>query len=193
MAGHARYTALFDACVLYPVATADSLMSLATTGLFTAKWTIKIEEEWIRSLENNRPDLIGKLQHRRDQMRNAVPDWQIPTSAWKTLAPTLKLPDDGDVHVLAAAIVGHADCIVTTNLKDFPATVLDLYGIEAIHPDDFIVNQLDLDQFKALAAFKEMRSRWKKKDGIPEEFALALERNGLVATAQRLREAAALI
>ena len=126
-------------------------------------------------------------------MRSAVPDWKIPSSAWEAMAPSLKLPDTNDVHVLAAAIASHADCIITTNLRDFPLKVLGLYGIEAIHPDNFIVNQLDLDQLTALAAFKEMRSRWKKKDTTSEEVASALERNGLVATAQRLRDATALI
>ena len=29
MAGHVRYTALLDACVLYPLATTDALMNLA--------------------------------------------------------------------------------------------------------------------------------------------------------------------
>lgn len=74
MAGHARYTALLDACVLYPLAMADALMSLATAGFFAAKWTTEIEGEWIRSLEQNRPDLVGKLSVRRDSMREAVPD-----------------------------------------------------------------------------------------------------------------------
>lgn len=50
MAGHARYTALLDACVLYPLAMTDALMSLATAGFFAAKWTTRIEDEWIRSL-----------------------------------------------------------------------------------------------------------------------------------------------
>lgn len=193
MAGHPRYTALLDACVLYPVAIADALVSLAVTGLFAAKWTIKIEQEWMRSLEEQRPDLLGKLVYRRDQMREAVVDWEVPTAAWEALAPCLTLPDPNDVHVLAAAIAGHADCIVTANRKDFPAGILGVYGIEAIHPDDFIVSQLDLDPFIALTAFKEMRARWKKPDSTPEQFAQAMERNGLVATAQRLREAAGLI
>jgi len=61
VAGHARYTALLDACVLYPVAMADALMSLATAGLFAAKWTTKIESEWIAALEEQRPDLKGRL------------------------------------------------------------------------------------------------------------------------------------
>ena len=48
VAGHVRYTALLDACVLFPIAVADALMSLATVGLFAAKWSTKIEEEWIQ-------------------------------------------------------------------------------------------------------------------------------------------------
>jgi len=51
MAGHVRYTALLDACVLYPLAMTDALISLATAGLYAAKWTARIEQEWIRSLE----------------------------------------------------------------------------------------------------------------------------------------------
>lgn len=121
MAGHARYTALLDACVLYPLAMADALMSLATTGLFAAKWTTSIEAEWIRSLEENRPDLKGRLHSRRDQMREAVPDWEVDERAWTICARGLELPDPDDVHVLAAALAGLADCIVTANLKDFPS------------------------------------------------------------------------
>ncbi len=193
MAGHARYTALLDACVLYPMAMADALMSLATAGLFAAKWTTRIEAEWIRSLEENRPDLQGRLDYRREQMREAVPDWEVDEQAWTICARGLELPDPDDVHVLAAALAGHADCIVTANLKDFPAEVVAQLGIEVIHPDQFIVAQWDLDQLVAVAAFKRMRARWKKPQASAEDFAAAMERGGLPATAQRLREAAELI
>jgi hypothetical protein len=159
MAGHARYTALLDACVLYPLAVTDALMSLATTGLYAAKWTRRIETEWIESLERHRPDL----------------------------------PDEKDRHVLAAALAGHADCIITANLTDFPASVTDPLGIEVTHPDQFIVAQWDLDQLVTVAAFKRMRSRWKKPQATAGDFAAAIERGGLPATAQRLREAAELI
>lgn len=193
MAGHARYTALLDACVLYPMAMSDALMSLATAGLFAAKWTTRIEDEWIRSLEENRPDLQGRLDYRREQMREAVPDWEVDEQAWTICARGLELPDPDDVHVLAAALAGHADCIVTANLKDFPAEVIAQLGIEVIHPDQFIVAQWDLDQLVAVAAFKRMRARWKKPQASAEDFAAAMERGGLPATAQRLREAAELI
>ena len=193
MAGHARYTALLDACVLYPMAMADALMSLATAGLFAAKWTTRIEAEWIRSLEENRPDLQGRLDYRREQMREAVPDWEVDEQARTICARGLELPDPDDVHVLASALAGHADCIVTANLKDFPAEVVAQLGIEVIHPDQFIVAQWDLDQLVAVAAFKRMRARWKQPQASAEDFAAAMERGGLPATAQRLREAAELI
>ncbi|BEU19995.1 hypothetical protein [Paraburkholderia sp. 22B1P] len=79
IAGNARYTALLDACVLYPLAMTDALMSLATVGLFAAKWSSRIEQEWIVALEAQRPDL--RLEIRRDSMRDAVPDWEVQESA----------------------------------------------------------------------------------------------------------------
>jgi hypothetical protein len=77
MVGHARYTALIDACVFHSIAMTDALMSLATKGLFAAKWTAEIESEWIRSIERARPDVQSKLGYRRDQMRIAMPDWEF--------------------------------------------------------------------------------------------------------------------
>lgn len=78
MAGHVRYTALLAACVLYPTTIADALVSLAVTGLFAAKWTLSIEDEWLRNVLSSDPSsraswrgdaisceplcLIGKLQ-----------------------------------------------------------------------------------------------------------------------------------
>lgn len=184
---------MLDACVLFPIAIADSLVSLAAAGLYAAKWTTTIEAEWIRSLEAHRPDLVGRLDYRRDQMRAAVVDWEVPDTAWRALVPGLVLPDPDDAHVLAAAIAGHADGIVTLNLKDFPREQLAPFGIEVLHPDDFIVAQLDLEQLIALEAFKNMRQRRQRPQESADEFAHRLEHNGLVATAARLREAAALI
>ena len=171
----------------------DALMSLATAGLFAAKWTREIESEWIAALEERRPDLKGKLEFRRDEMRTAVPDWEVEESAWRPITAGLSLPDPGDVHVLAAALAGHADCIVTANLRDFPPEATEPLGIEVLHPDQFVVAQWDLDQLVAVAAFKRMRTRWKKPEANAEDFAAAMERGGLPATAQRLREAAELI
>ncbi len=126
-------------------------------------------------------------------MRDAVLDWEVNAEGWQALAPSMTPPDPNDVHVFAAAIAGHADCIVTTNLKDFPASVLEVYGLVALHPNDFIVAQLDLDLYSALGAFRAMRARKRNPSYSAEEFATAMERNCLAATSERLRRAVDLI
>ena len=47
--------------------------------------------------------------------------------------------------MVAAAVQGRADLIVTANLKDFPAEVLGRFNLQAQDPDEFFMNQLDLD------------------------------------------------
>jgi hypothetical protein len=178
---------------MYPAAIADALISLAAVGVLAVKWTTLIESEWIRSLEADRPDLVGRLEYRRDQMRRAALDWEVPEAAWLQLTAGLTLPDPDDVHVLAAAIAGHADGIVTTNLVVFPLAKLAQHGLERIHPDEFIVAQIDLDRVSSLSAFRAMRGRRQNPQNSPFEFAAALERNGLPLTAERLRECADLI
>ena len=169
------------------------LFRSAATGLYAPKWTQRIEDEWTRSLEqkSGRPPVAYTV--RRDAMRDAAPDWEVPEQAWSRIAPCLQLPDPDDVHVLAAAIAGHADCIVTANLKDFHEDALAPFGIQVIHPNEFLIAQMDLDPLSVLAAFKEQRARLKNPAYTPSAFADALERNELVLTAQRWREAAALI
>lgn len=183
MAGNARYTALLDACVLFPVAVCDALMSVAATGMYAPKWSRRIDEEWMQNLEREKSKPPGTFAPRCEYMHQACPDWEVPEAAWKTLEPCLELPDLNDCHVLAAAIAGHADCLVTANLKDFPAAILDPLGIKALHPDAFLVAQLDLDTLRVLPAFKKMRARLKNPAFTPATFADAIERNGLPQTA----------
>jgi hypothetical protein len=73
----------------------------------------------------------------------------------------LDLPDPKDRHVLAAAIAGHVDSIVTQNLKDFPTSVLEPLNITVLHPDEFLLQQLELEPLVVLPAFKAMRARLK--------------------------------
>jgi hypothetical protein len=194
MAANARYTALLDACVLFPASIADALMSISTVGTFSARWTSRIDAEWIAAVAQARPEIpMARLERRRDLMHDAVPDWEVDTAAYEPLMLGLELPDPNDVHVLAAAIAGRCDCIVTMNARDFPDETLKPHGIEVIHPDDFIVYQMDLAPLPILTAFKAMRARLRSPPRSVEEFALALEASQLAATAQRLREAADLI
>lgn len=191
MAGSSRYTAILDANVLYLNLLRDLLLSLAAAGLYHARWSAQINEEWTRNLAANRPEIASKIGHLLDQVNQAVPDCLVENYTF--LIDGLVLPDPNDRHVLAAAIVGHADAIVTANLKDFPANVMAAHGIEVQHPDDFLMNQLELRPFEALEVIKRVRARRKNPPTTPVEFIDMVEKNGLPQAAQHLRMRAGLI
>lgn len=193
MAGHVRYTAVIDACVFYGMLKTDALLSLCSRGLFAAKWSERIEREWVGHLSEKKPDKEAAIIRRRDSMREAVPDWEVGERGIAATEQCLQLPDMNDRHVLAAAIVGHADCIVTDDQRGFNHETVSQYGIEVIDTDSFIINQLDLDEYQALAALKAMRIRWKNPDSTPDAFCAVFERNKLLLTAQRLRDRIELI
>lgn len=50
-------TALYDACVLYSAPLRDLLMHFAVGDVVKAHWTEAIQEEWMRSVLKQRPDL----------------------------------------------------------------------------------------------------------------------------------------
>lgn len=191
MAGSSRYTAVLDANVLYPTLVRDVLMSLAVEGLYHAKWSEQIHDEWVRNLSKDRPELADKLPAVVSLMNDAIPDSVV--TGYQSLIPSLELPDEDDRHVLAVAIVGHADAIVTFNLDDFPQARLEQFNIEVQHPDRFVTNQLHLHKVTALTAIKKMRSRWKNPARSAEELIQALHERKLPLTADLLKEAVELI
>lgn len=191
MAGSARYTAVLDANTLFPAPLRDLLLSLAVEGLYHARWTTRIHDEWVRNLALARPEIASRLSELVGLMNRSVPDCLVEN--YEGLIVGLSLPDPNVRHVLAAAIAGHADVIVTFNLKDFPAGVLEPYQIEAIHPDDFVLNQFELRPYDALAAVKKLRARLTRPPQSASKLIATLERSGLPASVAHLRQAQALI
>ena len=183
----ANFTAIYDACVLYPAPLRDLLMHLALADLFRAKWTDAIHDEWIRSVLEDRPDLTREqLECTRALMNMHVRDCLVAN--YEDLIPSINLPDPDDRHVLAAAIRGRADVIVTFNLADFPSEALARYGIEAQHPDDFIVHLLELAPGQVCAAVKRQRESLRNPPKSAEELLATFESQGLSQTVARLRE-----
>jgi predicted nucleic acid-binding protein len=186
------FTALYDACVLYPAPIRDVLMRLALTDLYRARWTNLIHEEWIRSLLAKRPDLTREqLERTRDLMNAHVRDALI--SGFEDLIPSLALPDPDDRHVLAAAIRGRVDVIVTYNLRDFPLKAVAAFGIEVQHPDEFLSHLLDLAPGTVLAALQKLRQALKNPPVEIDDYLLKLEQHELSSFAAKLREFKALL
>lgn len=95
-------------------------MSLAVADLFHARWSATIHHEWTRHLTHARPELAARLPALAERMNAAVPD-SVMTGCEHLIA-SVELPDPDDRHVVAAAIVGHADAIVTATVLQPPIT-----------------------------------------------------------------------
>jgi hypothetical protein len=187
-----HYTALLDANVLYPAPVRDILVQLAVMDLFRAKWSEDIHREWIEALLRNEPhrDRVV-LQRTRDLMDRHTRDCLV--TGYEPLIPALELPDLDDRHVLAAAIAGRCDVIVTKNLKDFPEATLASYGIHAQHPDEFLLSQLNLAPGMFCTAVRAIRARLIKPRVSVTEYLATLTRLELVATAAELQQFAGVI
>jgi predicted nucleic acid-binding protein len=188
----ATFTAVYDACIFYPAPLRDLLLRLATTGLFRARWSDQIHDEWMRNLLNDRPDLdAAKLQRTRNLADAHVLDCLV--EGYEQLVPSLTLPDPDDRHVLAAAIRCGADVIVTFNLKDFPASSLDPFGIEAQHPDEFVGHLFDLDQAAIVRCVRDQRASLKNPPQSASELLDTLLQQGLPQTVSALKPFASLL
>lgn len=128
---------LIDACVLYPTVMREVVLAVAGQGLFQPLWSERILEEWARAARKLGPR--GEAHARGDiaLLRAGWPEAEV--AADPGLEEQLWLPDPGDRHVLASAIRGKADLILTLNLKDFPPSVLAETGLRREAPDPFLM------------------------------------------------------
>src|SRR5882724_9556846 len=180
------FTAVYDACVLYPISLRDLFIRLGQTGLFRAKWTERILDEFAEALLEKRPELKDSLDRQREQMRNAIRD--VDVRDYARLIPVVPpLPDTKDAHVVAAAMACGAEVIVTFNLEDFPPEVLKPLGIEAQHPDTFVMHLIDLDREAVKAVIEAMAAIKKNPPMTYDQVLDTLANRGLPNSAASLR------
>ena len=133
--------AVLDACVLYPTVMRELLLAVAERGLFVPLWSARLLEEWARVAARLGPADEALARGDIALMRAHWPEAEIAADAAREhgLAGGLDLPDPADIHVLASAISGRAELIITLNLKDFPRRALAAHGLRAQHPDAFLL------------------------------------------------------
>ena len=179
-------TALLDANVLYPAGLRDLLLRLADRQLYAPLWSADIHREWMRSLLADRPDIeTAVLDRTRAVMDSHFPDALVV--GYEAIAAILDMPDPDDRHVLAAAIHGGADIVVTRNLRDFPIGQLAPHALAAQHPDAFIAELYEADSEAVLAAVRGHRAALRRPPRSAGDYLAALERLGLSGTASLLR------
>lgn len=180
-----RFVVVLDANVLFPFRVRDCLLRFAEAGLYRARWSPQILDEWARTLMEKCPHLRSSIRSQQDAMAHAFPEAVI--EGHEDLIPALNLPDRNDRHVLAAAIRASAQHIITENLRDFPTEALAIYGIEAVSADQFLSSTYELYPSEATVALRKMRSSYQNPPMTPSDFILDLMRVGLPLTAALAR------
>jgi hypothetical protein len=164
----------------------DLLVRLARSGLVGARWTDMIQDEWIRNLLNNRPDLSARsLKRTQALLDEAVPGALV--EGFERHIPELHLPDPHDRHVLAAAIEADADVIITLNVKDFPTPAVSRYGIDVQLPDEFLRRLLDRDPEGVYAVARAQRAALRQPPLSVGRYLDNLRTAGLHRTAEHLQ------
>lgn len=129
--------AVLDACVLYPTVPRVLLLGCARAGLIEPLWSDRILEEWRRAVQRTHPDQMAAVGVEIAQCKAGFP--KAMTTAAPDLEASLSLPDENDTHVLATAISGKADALITFNMKDFPGRSLARHNILPRHPDGVLL------------------------------------------------------
>lgn len=180
------FVVVYDACVLHPAPLRDLLLRLAESGVVRAKWTDEILDEVFVSISERRPDLSAdRLARTRKMMCEAIEDCLV--TGHQGLADQVHLPDEGDRHVVAAAIRSGAQAIITSNLRDFPSHALEPLEMAAIHPDAFVLDLIDLAPGLVMRVIQEQTNALKNPPRTIAEVLDMLEQCGLVRVAAEIR------
>ena len=148
----ATFPALFDTNVLFGFHLNDLVLGLAERGLFRPLWSESILDELFDNLIEH--GLAEATAARRiAAMRRAFPDATV--RGYEALVSQMT-NDPKDRHVLAAGVRANCEVLVTFNVKDFPAGSVDPYDIEVVHPDAFLMDQLDLYPDQTMAVLRQL-------------------------------------
>ena len=158
-----RYSVILDANILFSGIKRDILLRIATNGLYRPRWSSHVLGEVKFSLAKFRNASDEDIALLISTLNDDFPDALI--YGYKSLITGLELPDANDRHILAAAIRGRCDGIVTENVRDFPKEVVGQYGLDVARTDDFLCYQLDIDEpmviFAVLRNLYALRRKWK--------------------------------
>lgn len=175
------FSVVLDACVLYPAYLRDTLLRLAAAGLYRPLWSDDILGELRRNLPGTvSPEAADELL---SAMRRGFPDATV--TGHEHLRDAMR-NDAKDRHVLAAAVRADAAAVVTFNLADFPADVLDPLHIDAIHPDEFLLDILDLAPGATLDALSRQVAGYRRPAMTLHDLAGPLRRSDCPQFADQL-------
>jgi hypothetical protein len=173
--------------VLYPFQLRNLLLWLAVEELYEPLWSELILDEVRRNLRAKSGLSATQLEHLESQLRRAFPE--SCGSEFGGAEKNVRLPHEGDRHVLALAAHYEADVILTWNTKDFPETVLSTFGLERTRPPGFLDSLVKKDPDRVLKAAEAHRTSLIRDPLSPLAYLHALEtRAGLKRFARHLEK-----
>ena len=177
------FPAFLDTCVIYPAYLCDTLLRMAEASVFRPPWSADVLSELRRNVieRGTSPDRVDR---RIDLMRTSFPDAMV--TGYESLVDGMA-NDPKDRHVLAAAVRAHAEVLVTFNLADFPEPALKPYDIVAVHPDEFLLDQLDLHPGVTVDVLRQQAASYRREPTTVQGVLALLERTGLPHFAAELR------
>jgi predicted nucleic acid-binding protein len=186
------FAALLDTSVLWPSRQRDFLLSLAVEGMYRPLWSIAILEEleYHQAQKHVRRGVSERaasqrVRHLLDRMRQVFDDAMVVDC--ESLEGSFGLPDPNDEHVLAAAVVGGADVIVTHNLRDFPRANVPAH-IHVVAPAAFAADTVSASPDIALRAVTAMAARYRAPQRSADEVLNELAtRYGMVEAVDSIR------
>jgi predicted nucleic acid-binding protein len=174
---------LLDANVLFPTILRELLLGAAAADAFTPLWSPRILEEWARATRRLPEGAEPRARAEIAALHARWPEAEIVPPP--DLEATLSLPDPDDRHVLAAAIAGGAQAILTFNRADFPPRTLARYGLMLRLPDEFLLD-LWASGFDLAAVAEDVRARAEAASGRPQALRPLLKRARLPRLAKAL-------
>lgn len=153
----ATFPAFLDTCALYGAYLCDSLLCLAEAGTYRPIWSAGVLDELERNLlERGLPK--EAVTYRIREMRRSFPDAEV--RGYESLVDDMTC-DPKDRHVLSAAVRGNAEVLITFNTRDFPEESASAYDITIVHPDDFLLDLLDLYPGDVMSALRTQARGYK--------------------------------
>lgn len=175
------YGVVLDTCVLYPMYLRDTLLRLAAHGTYRPHWS----QEILNELRLNLAPTVGQDTADRLVALMAEKFEDAMVTGYEPLVAAMT-NDPKDRHVLAATVRSDAAAIVTYNVADFPDDAASPYLIEVIHPDEFLLNQWDLDPHLVRAVINEQLANYRNPPMTIEDLASRFQASGCRAFAATL-------
>lgn len=145
----ADFRVCLDSCVLANFGVADLLLKLAERPRqYLPVWS----EEILAEVHRTQTGRLGWPEPLADyfgsELRRHFPEAVV--SGYEHLIAAVS-NDPKDRHVLAAAIHARAEVILTFNLKDFPPESVEPWGIQAKHPQDYLLTLYEMDTIQVVS------------------------------------------